>query len=79
MKLYDAFQYAVLAAVVPASALYVWRRQAPASFRRGRVALALWLLRPQRADWIKRCGRRIAPAAIGNAASCGACDGCAPK
>jgi len=76
MRLYDAFQYGVIAAIVPASALYVLRRQAPASFRRGRVAIAIYLLQPQRADWLRRLGRRFAPPST-NAAACGGCSsGC---
>ena len=74
MKFYDAFQYAVIAAIVPVSALYVLRRQAPASFRRARVAIALKLLKPQRAEWLHRLGRRIAPTPTA-ASACGGCSG----
>ena len=76
MRLYDAFQYGVIGAIVPASALYVWRRQAPASFRRGRVAIAIFLLQPQRANWLRNLGRKFAPPAAA-AAACGGCSsGC---
>lgn len=73
MKAYDIFQYAVIAAIVPASALYVWRRQAPAAFRRAQVAVALPLLKSQRAPWLRALGRRLAPAS----AQTQACGGCA--
>jgi hypothetical protein len=76
MRLYDAFQYGVIAAIVPASALYVLRRQAPASFHRGRVAVAIFLLQPQRSAWLRGLGRKFAPAAP-TAAACGGCSsGC---
>lgn len=72
MRLYDVFQYAVITTIVPMSALYVWRKQAPAGFRRTQVALALQLLKPQRTPWLRAIGRQLAPAGIQSAA-CGGC------
>jgi hypothetical protein len=73
MKPYDVFQFVVIATIVPASALYVWRKQAPAAFRRAQIAVALLLLKPQRAPWLRTLGRRLAPPT----ALAGACGGCA--
>lgn len=76
MKLYDVFQFVVIAAIVPASALYVWRKQAPAAFRSTQIAVVLLLLKPQRASWVRALGRRLAPATAQTAACGGCAAGC---
>lgn len=76
--LYDAFQYTLIALLVLGSALQLWRRQAPASFRRARIWLALRLLKPPAPAWLRACGRRIAPVGPAGDVACGGCSsGCA--
>ncbi|OHE85837.1 MAG: hypothetical protein A2579_09770 [Lysobacterales bacterium RIFOXYD1_FULL_69_11] len=76
-------QQAVVAVAVMAACVYVVRRQFPQALRRGRMRLVLVLLRPHRAAWLQRLGRRLAPkvAAGPAAAACGqsgSCGGCSP-
>jgi hypothetical protein len=70
-----ALQYAVVAAAVLASAVYVLRRQAPTLVRRLRLALAAPLARSGRPAWMHALARRIAPPSL-NRGGCGDCDGC---
>ena len=74
-------QQAVVALAVVAACVYVVRRQFPQALRRVRLRLVLVLLRPHRAAWLQRLGRRLAPApatgpvgaACGQSESCGGC------
>ncbi len=89
MRLYDLFQYALIAVLVPVSALYVLRAQAPAFTRRVQVRLAVGLLKSGRPAWQRRFGRWIAPppsvrlpSACSAARGCktsSACSGCDPS
>ena len=58
-------QQAVVAVAVIAACVYVVRRQFPQALRRGRMRLALVLLRSNRPTWMQRLGRRLAPAPAG--------------
>ena len=69
-------QYLVIALAVLASVAVVMRKQFPNATRRLRIAIALPLLREQRAGWIKSLGRSIAPEPRANAKDCGGCDSC---
>lgn len=70
-------QYAVIALLALISLAVVMRKQFPGSTRRLRTALALPLLREERARWLRAIGRWIAPPASMRAGSCGGCSsGC---
>lgn len=70
-------QYVVIALAVLASLVVVVRKQFPQATRRLRIALALPLLREQRAGWVKSLGRSIAPApGARGGGDCGGCDSC---
>lgn len=69
------WQYVVVALAVTASAWVVLVKQFPRTARRLRIALATPLVREGRAPWLRRIGRRIAPAGA-NASACGNCDSC---
>ncbi|MCW4455134.1 hypothetical protein OK348_10010 [Flavobacterium sp. MXW15] len=72
-------QYLLVALAVLASAWVVLKKQFPGTVRKLRGAIALYLLRPQRAPWLQALGRRIAPPASGGGGACGGCDDCGPK
>ncbi len=70
-------QYAIIAVAVVASAWVVVKKQFPGPLRKARIALALPLLREDRATWIRRVGRWIAPPGLDTGGkACGGCDGC---
>ncbi|MFP6561522.1 DUF6587 family protein [Paraburkholderia sp. B3] len=73
-------QYAVIAVLVTASALYTLRRLAPKMAARVQAAWAASLLRPQRAALARRLGRFVQPkGATGNCGDgCGTCGTCGP-
>ncbi len=71
-----ALQYAVIAVAVVVSAWVVLKKQFPGPLRKARVALALPLLREDRASWIRGLGRWIAPPGLTTGKMCGGCDGC---
>lgn len=74
-------QYAVIAALVSASALYTLRKLAPKLAVRQQAALAATLLRPGRGAFVQRLGRALQPrGATGNCSDgCGTCGSCGPK
>ena len=70
-------QYAIIAVAVVVSAWVVAKKQFPGPLRKARVALALPLLREDRATWVRGLGRWIAPRGMTtNGKACGGCDGC---
>ncbi len=69
-------QYAVIALAVLVSAWVVFRKQAPNTARRLRIAIALPLLREGRPGWLRAIGRWIAPVSNASADGCGGCSGC---
>lgn len=71
-------QYLVIALAALVSAWVVLKKQFPGTARRLRGAVAVALMRPQRATWLQALGRRIAPPASGGSAGCGGCDSCGP-
>ncbi|MET0888944.1 MAG: DUF6587 family protein [Stenotrophomonas maltophilia] len=71
-------QYAVIALAVLVSAWVVMKKQFPGTVRRARGAIALGLVKPQRAAWLQALGRRIAPPATAGGGACGGCDSCGP-
>jgi hypothetical protein len=71
-------QYIVVALIVLISAWVVLKKQFPGTVRKARGAIALGLVRPQRATWMQALGRRIAPPASGAGGACGGCDSCGP-
>ncbi|WP_027795081.1 DUF6587 family protein [Paraburkholderia acidipaludis] len=73
-------QYAVIAVLVMASALYTLRRLAPKAAARAQAAWAASLLRPQRGALAHRLGRFVQPkGATGNCGDgCGTCGTCGP-
>lgn len=72
-------QYAVIALAVVVSAWVVLKKQFPGVVRKARGAIALALVKPQRAAWLQALGRRIAPPASGGGGACGGCDSCGPS
>jgi len=68
-------QYAVIAALVTASALYMLRKLAPSASWRWQARLASWLMRRRAGMW-QALGRRWLPPAKGGGCGGGACDGC---
>lgn len=71
-------QYIVIALAALVSAWVVLKKQFPGSVRKARGALALGLVKPQRAPWLQALGRRVAPPATGAGGACGGCDSCGP-
>ncbi len=71
-------QYIVIALAVLVSAWVVMKKQFPGTVRKARGAIALGLVKPQRAAWLQALGRRIAPPATGGGGACGGCDSCGP-
>jgi hypothetical protein len=71
-------QYIVVALIVLISAWVVLKKQFPGTVRKARGAIALGLIKPQRATWLQALGRRIAPPATGGGGACGGCDSCGP-
>lgn len=72
-------QYLVIALAVLVSAWVVFKKQFPGTLRRLRGALALRLLKPQRAAWLQALGRKLAPPANNGGGACGGCDSCGPS
>ncbi|HEY0334716.1 MAG TPA: DUF6587 family protein [Stenotrophomonas sp.] len=68
-------QYVVIALAVVTSALVVWKKQFPGSWRRARTAGALPLLRNRRPA-AQRLGRWLAPPMDTAGNSCNGCNGC---
>ncbi len=83
MSAWIPFETLLLALLFFASVLVVWRTVHPDSLRRARTDLALALLAPGRARWVKALGRRIAPkprvADAGRGGTCGGCGGDSSK
>jgi len=71
-------QYIVVALIVLISAWVVLKKQFPGTVRKARGAIALGLIKPQRATWLQSLGRKIAPPATGGGGACGGCDSCGP-
>lgn len=71
-------QYIVVALIVLISAWVVLKKQFPGTVRKARGAIALGLIKPQRATWLQALGRMIAPPATGGGGACGGCDSCGP-
>jgi Family of unknown function (DUF6587) len=71
-------QYIVVVLIVLISAWVVLKKQFPGTVRKARGAIALGLIKPQRATWLQALGRRIAPPATGGGGACGGCDSCGP-
>ena len=69
-------QYLAIALAVLASVVVVMHKQFPNATRRLRIAIALPLLRQERAEWIKSVGRKLAPAPRAGGKDCGGCDSC---
>ena len=69
-------QYLAIAVAVVASVVVVMHKQFPNATRRLRIAVALPLLREERAEWIKSLGRMLAPAPRAGGKDCGGCDSC---
>ncbi|MBO9537761.1 DUF6587 family protein [Herbaspirillum sp.] len=69
------WQYAVIAALVAASAGYMLRKLAPSAAWRWQARLAAWLLRRGSAPW-QALGRRLLPPRTAGGCGGGACDGC---
>lgn len=72
-------QYIVVVLIVMISAWVVLKKQFPGTVRKMRGAIALGLVKPQRAGWLQALGRKIAPPASGGAGACGGCDSCGPS
>ncbi|AKN63802.1 hypothetical protein G5B88_00265 [Herbaspirillum seropedicae] len=69
------WQYAVIAALVTVSTLYMLRKLAPTVSWRWQARMASWLLRRRGGMW-RALGRRWLPPAKGGGCGGGACDGC---
>lgn len=74
-------QYAVIALLVLASALYTFRKLAPQLATRWQASASASLNKPWRAAWQQRLGRRLRPkAATGHCGDgCDTCGSCGPK
>jgi len=72
-------QYVVVVLIVMVSAWVVLKKQFPGTVRKARGAIALGLVKPQRAAWLQALGRKIAPSASGGGGACGGCDSCGPS
>ncbi|WP_312239001.1 DUF6587 family protein [Stenotrophomonas sp.] len=72
-------QYIVVALIVLFSAWVVLKKQFPGVVRSVRGAIALALVKPQRAAWLQSLGRKIAPPVTGGGGACGGCDSCGPS
>ena len=73
-------QYLAVALAVALSAGYVVLSRFPGTVRRLRVALALPLLRAERARPLRAIGKWLAPQPSVPADACGSgCDGCDPR
>lgn len=72
-------QYVVIAIAVLVSLVVVARKQFPSGVRRLRIACALPLVREGRPGWMRRLGKRIAPAPRAAGPNCGGCDSCGPS
>ena len=72
-------QYVVIAIAVLISAVVVARKQFPSGVRRLRIACALPLVREGRPQWMRKLGKRIAPAARASGPNCSGCDSCGPS
>ena len=72
-------QYSVVVLIVMVSAWVVLKKQFPGTVRKARGAIALGLVKPQRAAWLQALGRKIAPPASGGGGACGGCDSCGPS
>ncbi|HDR9483924.1 TPA: hypothetical protein QDC29_003169 [Burkholderia aenigmatica] len=69
-----AWQYAAIAVLVAASALFMFRKLAPKLAARGQRAAALALSRPGRPRALRWLGTRLMPGSAAASAGCG--DGC---
>lgn len=69
------WQYAVIAALVTVSTLYMLRKLAPAASWRWQARVANWLIGRRAGMW-QTLGRRWLPPAKGGGCGGGACDGC---
>ncbi len=72
-------QYIAVALIVLFSAWVVLKKQFPGVVRSVRGAIALALVKPQRAAWLQSLGRKIAPPVTGGGGACGGCDSCGPS
>ena len=72
-------QYIVVALIVLLSAWVVLKKQFPGVVRSVRGAIALALVKPQRAAWLQSLGRKIAPPVTGGGGACSGCDSCGPS
>lgn len=72
-------QYIVVALIVLFSAWVVLKKQFPGVVRSVRGAIALALVKPQRAVWLQTLGRKVAPPVTGGGGACGGCDSCGPS
>ena len=74
------WQYAVIAAVVAVSVLFMFRKLAPQVAARWQAAVAMSLTNPARSRVVRRLGRSLMPNNQGGGAcgdgcsTCGACD-----
>ena len=69
-------QYIAVALAAIVSAWVVAKKQFPTGLRKLRVAIALPLLRENRAAWLRMLGRKVAPESLRRDAACGGFDGC---
>ena len=74
-----AFQYLLIALALLFSVWVVMKKQFPSATRKLRVAAAVPLVREGRPAWMRKLGRRIAPAGGNSANACGGCNNCGPE
>ena len=73
-------QYVVIAVAVVLSVVVIARKQFPEGLRRLRIACAVPLVRESRPAWMRRLGRRVAPAPRAlDGDGCGGCNACEDK
>jgi hypothetical protein len=74
-------QYVVIALLVVASVLVVFRKLAPKLTNRWLAAASISFSQPDRAAWLRSIGRRLQPKqATGNCSDgCSTCAACGPK
>ncbi len=74
-------QYILIALAVAASAVYAFRKLAPALTSRWLAAVSIRLSRPGHAAWVRALGRRLQPGQATGSCSdgCSTCGACGTK
>lgn len=69
-------QWLIVVVAVVLSALFVFRKYAPATVRAWRQRMAIALMRDGNRGWRRSLGLKIAPDPVAASRACAGCDGC---